>query len=224
VGDRGQSPDELADERLQGRLDLRSRRFFGRRLAFEVRVAAASDHHTSVGKLLPVIEPAAGVMRPLVQTPAQRLGDDHLAACRLHEVLDRTEQSARIPVARDDDRVGLELGERLDALALADLHPRFGGMRGKAPDPASRVERPITRVGHRAGVAISERSRRFVDPLDGEPVVAERCVLRAQLLYLLFVCGQPKTADAAQRVAGEPLHPVERLLAQSPERCRALRA
>jgi hypothetical protein len=97
-------------------------------------------------------------------------------------------------------------------------------MRGKAPDPASRVERPITRVGHRAGVAISERSRRFVDPLDGEPVVAERCVLGAQLLYLLFVCGQPKTADAAQRVASEPLHPVERLLAQLPKHYRALRA
>ena len=75
--------------------------------------------------------------------------------------------------------VGVEL---VDAHRVALTHVRACGhsVPGQAPHPTRRLERPVGRVVDRTEVETVERRSELVDPLDGEPVLAQRVVLSPQ--------------------------------------------
>src|SRR5207245_3027069 len=59
-----------------------------------------------------------------------------------------------------------------------------------------------------------ERRCELVDPLDSEPVFAQRVVLSAERFALGLVEGEPQAADASKRIACQLLHAVERPLGE----------
>ena len=86
------------DKTTQGRYD---------RLLASAKKSAAEDK-ACVRSLLPVIEPAARIMRARVQHPADRLGCDHLAPHRADGLVELGDETARVPVGGDHDAFGLE--------------------------------------------------------------------------------------------------------------------
>src|SRR5207302_3570066 len=94
---------------------------------------------------------------------------------------------------------------------------------GETADEARRLDRAVAGVVDRA-VERAQMRRQVVDPLGGDPVLAHRLVLGADVLALLLVRGEPQAAVTRQRVAGERLHAVERALRPLPQAARAFNA
>src|SRR5690242_7422532 len=67
-----------------------------------------------------------------------------------------------------------------------------------------------------------ERLWQLVPPLDLEPVVAQRLVLRVELGALGSVRGQTDAPGSPEAVAGQALQPVEVPVGQVPQRLRPL--
>ena len=96
---------------------------------------------------------------------------------------------------------------------LVDLGTRLGGENGKAPHPASRLERRVAWVEDRCAEAAPQR---LLDPLRREPVGAQGFVLDRELVALLVVGAETEAARSASGVACEPDETVERLLGLAP--------
>ena len=176
-----------------------------------------------VGRLLPVIEAVARVVRPRVERFRERLRREHLAPHWTDRRVELRKQAARVPVGRDHDVVGVELVQRFDAAVLDDLRPGLGRARRETPHPAGRLKRPVARVDDRAAEERREPTRQVLEPLRVEPVLVQGFVLGADRRELLVV-GQPKAPDAPERIARERLQPVEGALGEAPELPRAVRA
>ncbi len=205
--------DELLGELLDLRLHELRRRLHIGLLGGQGHVAATADHEPAIRQLMPVVETAAGIVRPLVPAFRQRLGDQHLTARRADDTGELGQEPRREPIPCHDDDVGSELVDA-DRLALAHVGPCRRCVRGETPDPARGLERPVGRVVDRAGVERVERRSQSIDPFDGEPVLLQRIVLAPQRLALRLVDGKPQAADAPECVARELGQPVERPLGE----------
>ena len=149
------------------------------------------------------------VVRALEQALRNRLRRDHLAACGNDQALERPEQAARVAVGGDDDLLRVQLADRLDPAPFTEIGARVGCERRETPDPARRLDRPVGWVEHRRRrEQRPDRLGQLVAPLDLEAVLAEQLVLTAELLAFLVVGGEPQTARAGERVAGQRLDPV----------------
>jgi hypothetical protein len=129
-----------------------------------------------------------------------------------------------VAVGRDEDAVGIERVDVLDRIVLAKLCARFGCARREPADEPRRLDRAVTRVRDGAVELPSCRSWDVVEPLSGDPVLAQRLVLEPDRFALLLVGGEAVAAGAAKSVAGELGEPVELLLRPEPVRLRALGA
>ena len=150
-------------------------------------------------------------MRPLVEELPKWLGGEHLPARRANEAGELRKETGGEPVAGHHDHVGVELVDE-HGVTLAHVRSCGHSVRGQAPDPTRRLERPVGRVEDRAEVEAVERRCELVDPFDGEPVLSQRVVLSPQRVPLGLVVGESEAADASKRVACKLLHPVERPL------------
>src|SRR5262249_13329654 len=72
--------DELVQERLERRLDRRRGLLDVGELVHDGDVAEAAEQDPPVGKLLPVVEALARVVRTVVEDAVERLARDHLAS------------------------------------------------------------------------------------------------------------------------------------------------
>ena len=109
VRDRRQVPDKVLYQRLERSLNGRRRRLLRRELELERDVAPATGNEPAVGKLLPVVEPLARVVRPLVEELGQRLGGDDLTAGRTDDVVELGDETTPVAVGRDHDVLRIEL-------------------------------------------------------------------------------------------------------------------
>ena len=194
--------DQLGDERLERALDPGRDLLVGRELRLERPVAEAAREDAPVGRLLPVVEAVAPVVRAFEEPLRERLGRDHLAARRDDQPLDLAEQAARVPVRRDQHLLGLDVVERLDAAVLPDLDAGLGGQHGEPPHPAGGLERRVAGVEDRRAKSAVQR---LLDPLGGEAVGAQRLELDRERIPLLVVGGEAQAAGAAEGVAREAL-------------------
>ena len=103
----------------------------------------------------------------------------------------------------------------LDPVVLADLDARLRRGEREPPHEPRRLQDRVVRVEERAREAAGERLGQLVAPLGREAVLAERLVLRAELVALV-VAGEPEAARAPERVAAELGHPVDVGLRQAP--------
>ena len=110
VRDRRQVSEEALNQRLERGLNGRCGRLLRRELELQRDVAPPTDDEPAVGKLLPVVEPTARVVRLLVQELGQRFGGDDLTTRRPHDVV---ELGDRPPVAvrGDHDVLRIEVVE-----------------------------------------------------------------------------------------------------------------
>ena len=196
--------DELRDERLERALDRRRRQLLGRELRLEREVAEAAGDDPAVGRLLPVVEAVAGVVRALEQTLRDRLRRDHLPARRDDRALERTEQAARVAVRRDEHLLGVELVERLDAMVLDDRDAGLRREHARAAErtaPAASPRRPdgrSPRESDRAsefGIATPPRSRPRRSASNSARISSRSVIVR----------GETQAAGPAERVAAEQL-------------------
>ena len=146
VVDAERPADEPGDERLQRALDPGCRHLLARELVLERRVAEAAREDAAVGRLLPVVEAVAAVVRA-VEEPLERLGGDHLAAGRDDQALELPEEPAEVAVRRDQHLLRIELLQRLHAIVLADLRAGLGGQQPRAAAPSARAGAPRRRDG-----------------------------------------------------------------------------
>ncbi len=161
-----------------------------------------------VGQLLPVIEALARVVRAVVEDAVERLAHDHLAARRPDRFRELAHEPVPVAVGGDDDLVGVERSQVVDALVLAELGARLGRARGEPAHEARRLDRAVARMDDHAVEAAGEHAGEVVEPLDLEAVLAQRLVLGADLLPLLLVGGEAVAADSVERVARELRQPV----------------
>ena len=152
-------------------------------------------------------------MRPLVEELGERVGDEHLPPRRADGVGELGEHRGGEAVRRDDDGATGEVVE-VGGFVLAELGPGTRGVQRQPPHPARRVDGAVGRMEQRSGVEPIERRGQLVEPLDREPVLAERVVLAAQRLPLLRIERESQAARATERVPGEQLEPLERALGE----------
>src|SRR6185437_9422047 len=90
------------------------------------------------------------------------------------------QQPRPVAVCRDDDPLGLQVGDRNPA-QLANFRASLRGERGKPTCPAGRLECPVARMAERRPIPAGERSLREVLPLDRESVAGEGIELGPKL-------------------------------------------
>jgi hypothetical protein len=90
-------------------------------------------------------------MRRLEQALGQRLRGDHLTPRGDDQSFELPEQPARVPVGRDDDGSGFELGGVRHPATFDDLGAGLGSAQREPPHEACRLERGIGRVADRRG-------------------------------------------------------------------------
>ena len=139
VVDAERPADEPGDERLQRALDPGCRHLVARELVLERRVAEAAREDAAVGRLLPVVEAVAAVVRAVEEPLAERLGRDHLAAGRDDQALELPEQPAEVAVRRDQHL----LRHRAPRATARD---RARGSRRRPRRPAPRAAAPSARA------------------------------------------------------------------------------
>ena len=213
----GFRPKSCSAKAVELPLDGGGRLVGGRALGLEARVAAPAEDQPAVRKLLPVVVAAARVVRPVVEQ-LERLGREHLAAHRRHERPELGRERIGHPVDGEHDRGCIEPVDLvgLDGPSLDDLGSGLGRVLREPPHPERRLERTVARMDEAAGEEPSEPLRDGIEPLGLEAVVAERLVLATQRLELGVVDREPQAPDAAERVAGELRHAIERPLRQRP--------
>ena len=83
-----------SEQRLERSLNGRCGRLLRRELELQRDVAPPTGDEPAVGKLLPVVEPTARVVRPAVQELGQRFGGDDLTTRRPHDVVELGDETA----------------------------------------------------------------------------------------------------------------------------------
>ena len=212
--------DRLASEQrlgeaLQRPLDPLRRRLLRGELRVHVRVPEAADDQPALLVLVPVVVAVPAVVRHREQALGERLRRDHLPARRDDQPLELSEQAARVAVGGDEDGLGLELVQVLDPVVLPDLDAGLRRGEREPPHEPRRLQDGVVRMEERARETAGQRLWELVAPLGGEAVLAQRLVLRPQLVPLV-VPGEPETARPADRVAAELDHPVDVRLRQAP--------
>ena len=158
-------------------------------------------------------------MRPVVEHAVERLAHHDLSARRPDRIGELGHQVAAVAVGGDEHALGVELLHVGDGIVLAELRACRGGARREPAHEARRLDGAVAVVMDR-----SVETGELVEPVGGEAVLVQRLVLRADVLALLLVGGEPVAARPVQRVAGELLHRVECLLRPAPERARLVGA
>ena len=207
--------EQRLGEAVERSLDPLRRRLLGRELGVHVGVAEAADDQPAFVVLVPVVVAVPAVVRHREQALGERLGRDHLPARRDDQALElaRAGRSGSRPWRRGRSRPRARPGPR---------RGRARGSRHPPPQPRARAAaRAVPAAGRRRpdgrarpGNGLRE-ARQLVAPLGGEAVLAQRLVLRAELVPLV-VAGEPEAAGAADRVAAELGHPVDVGLRQAP--------
>ena len=125
-----------------------------------------------------------------------------------------------VAVGRDDDSVGVERGDVVDAVVLADLRTRFGRARGEPSHEPRGLERAVAGMEDAAVESAAEPARKVVDPLRGDAVRAQRFVLAPDLPALFRRRRRDGScpAGAARRLRALPCG---RVRARSSARARA---
>src|SRR5664279_727941 len=106
---------------------------------------------------------------------------------------------------------------------LPDLGAGFGRARCEEAHEPRRLQRAVACVIDCA-LEAAELGRKVVDPLGGDPVLAHRVVLEANVLALFLVSREPKAAHADEAVTRERLDAIERALRPLPESERTIAA
>jgi hypothetical protein len=218
------APDKLMEEALERRLD-RQREFFDvRELVEDREVTEPAEHDAAVGKLLPVVEAVARVVRAVVQRLRERLAHYHLAARRPDQVGELGDEAVPVPVGRDEDAVSVERADVLDRFVLAELDARLRGERRKPSNEPRRLDRAVLRVRDRTVELPRRRTRNVVEPLGLDAVLAQRLVLEPDRVALLLVGSQAVAASTAERISREFGEAGELFLGPQPVRLRLLGA
>ncbi len=189
------------DEALESFLHRWCRDLIRSELVLERDVSEAAGDDAAVRCLVPVVEAVAPVVRDLEQPLGHGLRRDHLPPRGDDQPFERTEKPAGISVRGDDDRLRPGLLEGRDARALADLDPGLRRARRKPSHEPRGLKNAVGRVEDRGRMAVRERRRQRIAPLDLEPVRTHRLVLLLELGALLLVHRQPKAADRPKRVS-----------------------
>src|SRR4029079_17916920 len=145
-------------------------------LRVERDVAEPAGNDSAVEPLVPVVEPVATVVRDLEEHLLDRLGRDHLATGRDDESLELAEESARVSVSGDHDRVGEDVVERRNARVLVDLDTGPGGTLGDAANELGRLQNAVGRMEERSRIAL-QWSCQLLAPLGREAGRPQRLVL-----------------------------------------------
>jgi hypothetical protein len=156
----------------------------------------------------------ATVVRAVEEVFRERLGGDHLATRGNDQPFQLAQEAARVAVGRNDDELGFELVERLDAAVLADLDARLGRVHGKPAHQTGGLERGVGRVEDRRPEAALEG---LVHPLGREAARPQVFVLGGERVAFLVVGGEAEAAGPTERVARQLREAVERQLGLPPQ-------
>ena len=147
---------------------------------------------------MPVVEAVAAVVRDLEEHLLDRLGRDHLATRRDDEPFELAEETARVAVGRDDDRLPRRASST-DATRVCSWisTPASAARRARRADEPRRLQHAVGRMEECRRIAPGERRREILAPLGREAGRDERLVLLAQLVALLLVRREAKAARSS---------------------------